>query len=327
MASKIKFAKYHAVRIAKALKAGEDPNLSNPTVEPLTAEERAVIPLSDAEITQLQGGKTAENPNYASRQPSVEEVPDGHDDFDQDLAQDYSANQPVNLPSTYFHPGPPNQPGEMRHDGMPHETLPPRSEDPAHGQPWTPESRPEGDDYFPTDTQLDKGNSVSFLPEIPSRDPGTNLSSADQPMKPAETHSQPPSRFHPQGSRGPQPRSLESFPPPEMDEPSALESPPASKPKYASQPFNPPRNTPVGPMQPSYQPTRSNVQDQATAHVRSGIHAVGRPQVASPPNYVVDEEAILTAQKHAKWALSALNFEDVNTAVKELQDALKALGA
>jgi vacuolar protein sorting-associated protein VTA1 len=33
----------------------------------------------------------------------------------------------------------------------------------------------------------------------------------------------------------------------------------------------------------------------------------------------------MSAQKHAKWANSALNFEDVPTAIKELRAALKDL--
>lgn len=40
-----------------------------------------------------------------------------------------------------------------------------------------------------------------------------------------------------------------------------------------------------------------------------------------------DDDSILLAQKHAKWATSALNFEDVETAVKELRLALQSLGA
>jgi vacuolar protein sorting-associated protein VTA1 len=44
-------------------------------------------------------------------------------------------------------------------------------------------------------------------------------------------------------------------------------------------------------------------------------------------NYRRDDEAVLAAQKHAKWAISALNFEDVDTAVKELRIALQSLGA
>lgn len=55
--------------------------------------------------------------------------------------------------------------------------------------------------------------------------------------------------------------------------------------------------------------------------------AVGSRSVAAPQSYITDDEAILLAQKHAKWAISALNFEDVPTAVKELRIALKALGA
>ena len=43
--------------------------------------------------------------------------------------------------------------------------------------------------------------------------------------------------------------------------------------------------------------------------------------------YRRDDEAVMAAQKHAKWAISALNFEDVDTAVKELRIALQSLGA
>jgi vacuolar protein sorting-associated protein VTA1 len=43
--------------------------------------------------------------------------------------------------------------------------------------------------------------------------------------------------------------------------------------------------------------------------------------------FKTDEEAQMEAAKHAKWAISALNFEDVNTAVKELRLALQSLGA
>jgi vacuolar protein sorting-associated protein VTA1 len=40
-----------------------------------------------------------------------------------------------------------------------------------------------------------------------------------------------------------------------------------------------------------------------------------------------DERSIAEATKHAKWAISALNFDDAATAVKELRIALRALGA
>jgi vacuolar protein sorting-associated protein VTA1 len=44
-------------------------------------------------------------------------------------------------------------------------------------------------------------------------------------------------------------------------------------------------------------------------------------------NFSTDQKDINQAQKHAKWAISALNFEDVPTAVKELRNALAMLGA
>lgn len=43
--------------------------------------------------------------------------------------------------------------------------------------------------------------------------------------------------------------------------------------------------------------------------------------------FVADDQAMSLAQKHARWAISALNFEDVPTAVKELRRALETLGA
>jgi vacuolar protein sorting-associated protein VTA1 len=40
----------------------------------------------------------------------------------------------------------------------------------------------------------------------------------------------------------------------------------------------------------------------------------------------VDDQAIALAQKHARWAVSALAFDDVDTAIKELRKSLKQLG-
>lgn len=47
----------------------------------------------------------------------------------------------------------------------------------------------------------------------------------------------------------------------------------------------------------------------------------------SAEQFVRNDEAVLEAQKHAKWAISALNFDDVDTAVTELRAALQKLGA
>lgn len=48
------------------------------------------------------------------------------------------------------------------------------------------------------------------------------------------------------------------------------------------------------------------------------------PQPVAP--VAVDDLAIDEAKKHAKWAISALNFEDVPTGIRELKRALELLG-
>jgi len=45
----------------------------------------------------------------------------------------------------------------------------------------------------------------------------------------------------------------------------------------------------------------------------------------APP--LLEDQSISLAQKHIHWALSALEFEDVDTAVKELKNSLRYLGA
>ncbi|UNI22969.1 hypothetical protein JDV02_008811 [Purpureocillium takamizusanense] len=51
------------------------------------------------------------------------------------------------------------------------------------------------------------------------------------------------------------------------------------------------------------------------------------PAPAPVPATTMHHKDLNQAQKHAKWAISALNFEDVPTAVQELRNALAMLGA
>jgi vacuolar protein sorting-associated protein VTA1 len=51
------------------------------------------------------------------------------------------------------------------------------------------------------------------------------------------------------------------------------------------------------------------------------------PQPSAVDNATASYQDIAAAQKHAKWAISALNFEDVPTAISELRKALATLGA
>lgn len=51
------------------------------------------------------------------------------------------------------------------------------------------------------------------------------------------------------------------------------------------------------------------------------------PYVPSQPSHGLDDNTVQLAQKHARWAVSALTFDDVDTAIKELRNSLKCLGA
>jgi vacuolar protein sorting-associated protein VTA1 len=98
--------------------------------------------------------------------------------------------------------------------------------------------------------------------------------------------------------------------------------PTVSTPHVASlqTPLNPPVQTPV--LRSPFTP----VPPPAPGHA-SQPHYAPPPSGPPPGGYKTDDESVMAAQKHAKWAISALNFEDVPTAVKELRIALQNLGA
>lgn len=85
---------------------------------------------------------------------------------------------------------------------------------------------------------------------------------------------------------------------------------------------------------------RNHLMGDASSPHDSVLPEIPKSEPAAPPTakaspkgnttvVILDDEeaAIAAAQKHAKWAISALAFEDVPTAVKELQSALRQLGA
>jgi len=104
-------------------------------------------------------------------------------------------------------------------------------------------------------------------------------------------------------------------------------APPPVPPTFATSPHT---TAPVAP--PPVSPPISSYYTNIVPTAHGSRPAV--PPVATPTRYApvaapasVDEASIVNAQKHAKWAISALNFEDVNTAVRELRKALEMLGA
>lgn len=107
--------------------------------------------------------------------------------------------------------------------------------------------------------------------------------------------------------------------------PPVADSPPTSVPPSMSRA---PESFYAPPAQPPQNFVQSHV-PQPTTVPQPVYSTPSQPQQqpASTTALRSDDEALASAQKHAKWAISALNFEDVNTAVKELRIALQALGA
>ncbi|KAH7412524.1 Vta1 like-domain-containing protein [Cadophora sp. MPI-SDFR-AT-0126] len=323
--AKIKYAKWNAIRIMKALKEGKDPNESNPKIEPAEETLPALDP-NDPEVLSLGG--------ESSKQPSVEDVPDEQFQVESRLARQSSIDQslhPSAQPSAQVSargsPGPNPTFDPYPKDGFPYSAVKDDNVSPLEPSPNERDGS-VGGGYFPevptftSETQdstlgtappadaLDLG-----LPDHPSAPPGGDLGLPEQP------------KSQPGVQRSP---DFESFPPPTLpDEPSnppqdfyrqapTQPPPPQFSHPRAQQPANyaPP---PVQPQQPIYQAPPPQAQRY-------------NPLPPDPPapkktELITDDQSIAKAQKHCRWAISALNFEDANTAVRELREALKTLGA
>ncbi|KAF2154627.1 DUF605-domain-containing protein [Myriangium duriaei CBS 260.36] len=250
--AKIKYAKFHALRIAKALKAGEDPNASNPKddipapTDPLTSEGGAPL-----------DGLASPSAPSAYRPPTVED--------DTEVASS-SLGAPSGNAASGVSP-------------MPSSGITPNPQNNTGGE------------YFPP------------VPTFTSETTAASTTTADADIIL-------PDAAPPGGGPG-------STAPPN-DPTNGLPSP---QDFYTQRPAQPPPTLPV-----------------ASPPVQPQIYAP-KPQVPAPPPqqsafvpasaaaYRTDDESVALAQKHAKWAISALNFEDVPTAVKELRVALQHLGA
>ena len=326
VASKIKFAKYHALRIAKALKAGEDPNMTNPAPEPSPEQQQPAFDPSDPEVQALNGVQSASHISRDLRQPSVEEVPDEHDHVAANMARTPALDQSVYSSIAPSVPGP---------SAETHSYARPHGEQPLQGtsgqnfnesgtkpdvSPLLPQDNADGGEYFPTVPEGYSSGIQPVLPETPSQRPRAQLSTdfpALPPHPPAETED-----FHAYDTQyltNSTPHAGRPFPAASPSIP--RQAPPPQQPSYPSHPalhssFN--QSMPRGvPQAPVASPVSSRVVAQPSAPQRMDSKAA----------YATDEEAIMKAQKHARWAISALNFEDVNTAVDELRGALNALGA
>ncbi|KLP01113.1 uncharacterized protein FFB20_00681 [Fusarium fujikuroi] len=253
---KIKFAKWNAARILKAIREGKDPNETNPNA-PEPEPEVALDP-SDPEVQLLSGVPRA----------SVEDAPD--------------AGEPPSVPTfTDAPPRIPDDPGYF----PPQPEHQPQAPEPFIPSPLSQSPTPGLSGGPPPPPPVGLPPAVSPVPEPPAQ-PATQIPPQPSPQIPTKL----PSQFAP--------------PPPEPFTPSAPPSwtttPSAPHPAAS----NPP---PVIPQAPAPQPPA--------------------PAPVQTTGFTTDQRDINQAQKHAKWAISALNFEDVPTAVQELRNALRMLGA
>ncbi|KAI1205672.1 DUF605-domain-containing protein [Annulohypoxylon truncatum] len=266
---KIKYAKWNAARILKAIKEGKDPNESNPKQEEARQEE-ALDP-DDPEVQMIRAAQP--------RPASVEDAPD-----------DDGIRHPTEAETYQTFPAPVSEP-----------TSPPASAPaPEQVSPIVPPGPPtqEPGNYFADEpsvpSSLDLPSTTNMPPPGPATYDSTGSPLIPRPSShdPALPPSEPPQDFY--RDRAPAPPAV---PPP----PQHIRHPaPTTSHNFYSQP---PQPAPV-PVVPAQQ------------------YGGGAPNSSN-----VDDMAMAQAQKHAKWAISALNFEDVPTAVRELQAALASLGA
>ncbi|KAI9806961.1 MAG: hypothetical protein M1833_002619 [Piccolia ochrophora] len=315
LASKIKYAKFHALRITKAINAGEDPNLTNPKPESLPDEQATF----DATSIDAQGNDAPpEHANSAkSRQPSVQDVPDEHDAMQKRLAARSSLDQslhpsrassvprPADPPSPPLVPTPPNEPVDVRK----YYSSGPGDDNVSPIEPAADEGG-----YFPEVPTFTGEQSGPSLPTAPPQDTFGSHPQPDLPNTPDFPPHTPPSSLPPTAP------DFDPHPPPPPPS-TQRQQPPAS---YSQAPSRP-QSSYAPPQQPTV-PSHSIYRHPPPIQQPS----TQSPATQHPPTeeaYSVDEEAIMRAQKHARWAISALNFEDVNTAVRELRGALEILGA
>lgn len=301
----------------RALKEGKDPNESNPKIEPAEEELPALDP-NDPEVLKLA------QPTIAQA-ASVEEVPDEdlragnlarQSSIDQSLHPSAQASAQVSAPGTPLS-NPAYEPYPK--DGFPYNAVRDDKVSPMEPSPnerhgsvgggyfpevptFTSESQDPTVQTAPSADAIDLG-----LPDHPSAPPGGSLGLPD----------------HPTGFPGTQ-RSpdFESFPPPVLPDESNVpqdfyrQAPPTQPAAHFPPPPPPQAQAPPPIQQPTYQPPPQRY---------------NAPAPSGPPpkkdQLITDDMSIAKAQKHCRWAISALNFEDAETAVKELREALKTLGA
>ncbi|KAK7418181.1 hypothetical protein QQX98_004156 [Neonectria punicea] len=277
---KIKFAKWNAARILKAIREGKDPNESNPKPAEQEAEAPPELDPNDPDVQQISGS--------AGRPVVIEDAPDD--------------GEPSGLPAFVDQP--------VQQPPVDHGYFPP-----------PPAARASPEPFVPSPMSQSPPPSGPSAPPPPFQ-PGSQASTpaAYDGRRPAQPGFPPP-QVPPQQSPNVSNRPSPQFAPPPLAPYAG--SDPSAPPSWSTTPSiphpaatNPPPVVPQ-PLAPSY---------AATPPVYTPVPAPV-PAPAPQRGFAPDQKDLNQAQKHAKWAISALNFDDVPTAVKELRNALAMLGA
>ncbi|KAF2132827.1 DUF605-domain-containing protein [Dothidotthia symphoricarpi CBS 119687] len=296
--SKTKFAKYHALRILKAIKAGQDPNETNPAQETHQALDPPILDPSDPEVQNIIQTPQQQQP-HNPYQPYVESAPD----FSGQPSPAFTApkvSPPANLPTV---PTGYTQPS--------HNDVSPMSQT-ASSRNGSVASI--GGGYFPrTDVPPPTFSAENTAPTLPTA-PSMGDETMTTPMGGSSLT---------QTAGAPDPSSFYQNP---------VSPPPTAQPPQ--NPYMSPTYTTPAPQQPQpppiFQSSPAPPHQQYSApppHQNPYAQPAAPPPTTSQGPFRNDEDSLREAKKHAKWAISAIDFDDANTAVKELRVALKALGA
>ncbi|CAG5173979.1 uncharacterized protein ALTATR162_LOCUS7710 [Alternaria atra] len=313
--SKTKFAKYHALRIVKAIKANEDPNATNPVQEtPQQPTSPPALDPNDPEVQRINQGAPPQNPY----QPYVETAPN-------------TSTQPSpNFSARQVSPPPPNFPSAPTgYNQSSHDDVSPISQ-PATSRQGSVVSI--GGGYFPK-TDPPTFTSETTAPGLPTAPMDIDPLTSSLPNSPAPQAPEPsdPANFYQNPASPPPPAQAPHQPPPQ----NSYQSPPPpqvpQKPQRLSSSFSQYGSPSPQPPQQQY-PQQGGFSQPSQPQYSSTPHQNPYAQPPAPQQSLQgpfrdDEDSIMAATKHAKWAISALNFEDSATAVKELRTALQALGA
>ncbi|TGZ82063.1 DUF605-domain-containing protein [Ascodesmis nigricans] len=255
---KVKFAKYHAVRIRAALRKKDSNIIETPS------------PLAEPDTTTTA-------PSIAPN-PTVEEVPDSE-----------SNSPPPTQPTISVNTTPAAPP-----------TAPPTAHPPAHPPVHPP--APASPSYFPPTPEIHE-------PTAPTLSP-TTMSSANT-IFPDITHAD---HTYPAPSPPQPPSSTMSIPSPPQQPTFGAPALPSLPTSYYTGAPSPGISAPHHP-----QPQNYYHQQQPIPQPQS--------EIASRPRKEIMPEDMAKAQKFARWAISALDYEDVENAIEQFRSGLKALGA